>query len=784
MTTQTVYPVEHSPLETHTKLDFFKDSGEVDVQKSSSRPLEDTQPCQSDPPASTISFEVTAENVTQSTQEELVLVEDDSSSLKRSVSHGSIHSVKSEEPGTDTQANASKVKHRPVEAKEPMLERLDSKTKKEGFANNRLSEGPKPEKPFKPKSETRWGPRSGYGRREDGSDRLMRRSGPIKKPVLRDMKEEREQREEREQKKEREGDRLGNERASKIEKREQPHLPPPWPELEKNVAGGKKVVQSTPQALVCPDSPVQSVVPAVVQQPLVQQATAVVVPPVSEQPPVVQTPPPTASQVSTPQTVTELPSLTVQQAQVPQPVSTVKEEKQPEKTVSKERIVEKPIETRPVKREPGLPPRTYWKEARDRDWFPDQGYRGRGRGEYYSRGRSYRGSYGGRGRGGRGHNRDYPHYRDTRPRVEHVPSIPLRQREESETRSESSDFEVVPKRRRQRGSETDSDSEVHESASDTLLSDKDSLSKGKHPKRDEKADVKKPTKALMSFKPDNNIQGDHRTLDKSYVREEENKPKPGFLPKGEPSRRGRGGMFRRGNRDPVGRPPRPSTLRRPGYRENQWHPRPIETSKVEDGDPPRRHEHYGPILLDKRSPAKFERKFDPAAERSRRQRPTRPPRQDKPPRFRRLKEREAASKVTDTMTDTSSNVAVSNAVNEQQSTTLDVSESKTPDLSNQNSSDQANEEWETASESSDFNERRERDEKRLADPTSQVAVKAGDSTLAPKREIAKRSFSSQRPGIDRQNRRGNSGPPKSGRNFSGPRNERRNGPPARSGKRG
>lgn len=63
-------------------------------------------------------------------------------------------------------------------------------------------------------------------------------------------------------------------------------------------------------------------------------------------------------------------------------------------------------------------------------------------------------------------------------------------------------------------------------------------------------------------------------------------------------------------------------------------------------------------------------------------------------------------------------------------------------------------------------------------------MKAGDNGLPPKREIAKRSFSSQRPGVDRQNRRGNSGPPKSGRNFSGPRNERRSGPPSKSGKKG
>lgn len=66
---------------------------------------------------------------------------------------------------------------------------------------------------------------------------------------------------------------------------------------------------------------------------------------------------------------------------------------------------------------------------------------------------------------------------------------------------------------------------------------------------------------------------------------------------------------------------------------------------------------------------------------------------------------------------------------------------------------------------------------------AQTVVKIGENVLPPKREIAKRSFSSQRP-VDRQNRRGNNGPPKSGRNFSGPRNERRSGPPSKSGKRG
>lgn len=779
---QAVYSGEKSQLDSHMKTDIFKEPSEESIQKSLNRSLEDAQPCQTNVADLPIRFEATAEDVSQTSKEEPVPIEDSNHSLKRSFSHGSNQSLKSEEQGDDTHT-VSKINNRHIEPKEVVVERVDSKPKKEGFPTNRLSEGPKPEKSFKPKSETRWGPRPSYGRREEGSDRPVRRSGPIKKPILRDMKEEREQREEREQKKEREGGRLGSEKVGKTEKREQLQVPAANLEPE-NITDSKKTVQSKPQASEFADSPLEPIVTSAVQQPPVPQQAAVI-PPVSQEPPMVQSPPPVASQPPSPQAAAEPPPLTIQQPPVQQPANMAKEEKQSEKIINKERIIERPrIETRPVKREPGLPPRTYWKEARDRDWFPDQGYRGRGRGEYYSRGRSYRGSYGGRGRGGRGYNREYPHYRDNKPRVEHVPSGPLRQREESETRSESSDFEVVPKRRRQRGSETDSDSEVHESASDTLPSDKESLSKSKHPKGEEKPEVKKPVKPLLSFKPENNVRGENKVIDKSYGREEENKPKPGFLPKGEPSRRGRGGMFRRGGRDPVGRPPRPSTLRRPGYRETQWNPRQTEATKVEDGESQQRHEHYGSVPLDKRPPAKFERKFDPARERPRRQRPARPPRQDKPPRFRRLKEREAASKVNEATTSSSSSAAMSSVVNEQPSTALDVSGSKTPDLSNQNSSDQANEEWETASESSDFNERRERDEKKLADVPAQVTVKTGELTQTPKREIAKRSFSSQRPGIDRQNRRGNSGPSKSGRNFSGPRNERRSGPPPRSGKRG
>ncbi|XP_028344378.1 protein PRRC2C isoform X15 [Physeter macrocephalus] len=738
------YPVEHSQLEAHPKADFVRESSETEVQKFLSRSVEDIRPHHTDTNNQPACFDV-PDQKTVSTQEERISAGESQPARKRSVSHGSNHTQKSEEQRNEPSASIPKVTSRCIDSKEP-AERPEEKPKKEGFI--RSSEGPKPEKLYKSKSETRWGPRPSSSRREEGNDRPVRRSGPIKKPILRDMKEEREQRKEKEGEK---GEKV-TEKMAKPEKTEKKEpLPPPPP----------PVAPLQPQSVPLPPQPEPEKFPSVETSP----STLVQKPPQDTEKPL--------EPVSSVEV--EPAAKTVNQQTVTAP--TVKEEKQPEKVISKDLVTERSRpDLRPTaKKESTLPPRAYWKEARDRDWFPDQGYRGRGRGEYYSRGRSYRGSYGGRGRGGRGHTRDYPQYRDSKPRAEHVPPGPLRQREESETRSESSDFEVVPKRRRQRGSETDTDSEIHESASD-----KDSLSKGKLPKREERSENKKPVKPPSSFKPENHVRIDSRPLEKPFVRDDD-KSKPGFLPKGEPTRRGRGGTFRRGGRDPGGRPSRPSTLRRPAYRDNQWNPRQVEAPKPDDGEPPRRHEQFIPMPADKRPP-KFERKFDPARERPRRQRPTRPPRQDKPPRFRRLREREAASKTNEVAVPT--NGTVSNVVQEPVNTAGDVSGNKTPDLSNQNSSDQANEEWETASESSDFNERRERDEKKNADLNAQVVVKAGENVLPPKREIAKRSFSSQRPGIDRQNRRGNNGPPKSGRNFSGPRNERRSGPPSKSGKRG
>lgn len=740
------YPVEHSRPEPRPKADFAREPSETEVQKFLSRSVEDIRPHPTDSSSQPACFDILDQKTATAPHEERPAAGESQPARKRSVSHGSNHPQKSEEQRSEPPASIPKVTSRCIEPKEP-ADRSEDKPKKDGFI--RSSEGPKPEKLYKSKSETRWGPRPSSNRREEGSDRPVRRSGPIKKPILRDMKEEREQR------KEKEGEK-GEKATEKVVKAEKTEKKDPVPAPPAAAAPAQAQAQPAPPAPPPePKEPPSTETAAVAQKP----------PQDPEKPPE-----PAGGAAGGAEAEPAARTAPPQAATAP----AVKEEAPPEKAASKDAGPERP---RPdpraaVRKESAPPARPYWKDARERDWFPEQGYRGRGRGEYYSRGRSYRGSYGGRGRGGRGHARDHPQYRerDGKPRAERAPAGPPRPREESETRSESSDFEVVPKRRRQRGSETDTDSEVHESASD-----KDSLSKGKLPKREERPEPRRPAKPAPAARPELPVRAD-----RPFARDDE-RGRAAFPPRGEPTRRGRGGTFRRGGRDPAGRPSRAAGLRRPAYRDGPWGARPPDAPKPDDAEPARRHEPFAPLAADKRPP-KFERKFDPARERPRRQRPTRPPRQDKPPRFRRLREREAACRGGDAAAPAGG--AGGAAAQEPAPGAGDAPGDKTPDLSNQNSSDQANEEWETASESSDFNERRERDEKKNADLSAQAAAKAGDSGSPPKRDVAKRSFSSQRPGVDRQNRRGNGGPPKPGRNFSGPRSDRRSGPPPKGGKRG
>uniref|UniRef100_A0A672Q0D5 Proline rich coiled-coil 2C n=1 Tax=Sinocyclocheilus grahami TaxID=75366 RepID=A0A672Q0D5_SINGR len=695
-----VYPRDHSPLEPRSKSDFFRDSSE---NLSSFSHVSEEVPCllQTDRAPVIPSFEPEEANLSGADEVEAI----GQAVLKLSISQGSSHSLKLEEPRFEGLTIAQKTLDFP-----DTVERLEGKSRKEPFGQgsviNSRSTPPvandgmhKTDKltlpaPSKQKSEMRWGSRgSGSGRREGpGGERPVRRSGPIKKPV-----------------------------REKEEKHER------WERSKKEGAAPKGV---TSAAVAASDGP----------KPSGDGKKIVVEPEVG---------------VATGGTKSRDLQTTAC------PTAACLTEDKPDKPPSNGKRPEPKL---PSRKESNLPPRAYQRERdveREKDWPSD--FKGRGRGEYYSRGRSYRGSYGGRGRGSRGRSRgDYP-YREPRSRLD-LPlnatgSASFRCREESETRSESSDFEVLPKRRRRRGSDTDSESEGRESASDTGASDREPSSKPSRPLCRELPESRS-SKSTSGFAAGN-------LSEKPGSRDEDGRPKPGFLLKGEATRRGKGGFHSRrgGSRERGGH--RSAPFRRAPVKEaSQWPSKPMETFWPEeaetsrtDGTPSeRRHIKY--------DNKKIGEGGQNIRERPRRPRAARPPRQDKPPRFRRLKEREAA--VTG------------------------------PSLTPDNSSDQANEEWETASESSDFNERREREDKKQLEaavtyttttsssmptqisggqsksPTESVAISKREIT-----SVAKRSFSSQRP-VDRQNRRGNSGP-KMGRGYPAGKSERRGGSGAKSG---
>ncbi|KAM6921826.1 LOW QUALITY PROTEIN: protein PRRC2C [Xenentodon cancila] len=791
-----IYAQDHSALDSR-KNNFFRDPSES--LSSFTQGSEDVSgPLDRVPVSSTFNPE---ESGLPSGESEAL----GQAMLQRSLSQGSSHSLKLDEPRFDGLSLATKS----LELKDTG-ELGDDKPQNELYSQAAVTSNRatppvdglhKQEKlplpaPSKQKAELRWGGRSGVGRREGpGVERPVRRSGPIKKPVLRDMKEEREQREEREKR---------HERGEKGDRSKKDQSPKVISTAAAVTEGSRPQGESKREITEADEAP------------------------------------------------------TAQRARESQPSSGVptssSQEEKAEKLTSNDKHPEPKL---PSRKESNLPPRVYRREERERErdrekeldkdrereWPSESNFKGRGRGEYYSRGRSYRGTYSGRARGSRGRSRaEYP-YREPRLRSD-LPSgaAAFRNREESETRSESSDFEVIPKRRRRRGSDTDSESEGgRESASDTGPSDREPSTKPNRPLRRELPGEARSVSHKPGFGPP------HMGEKVGSRGDDESRPKPGFLPKGEPSRRGRGGLYSRrgGTRERGG--PRSAPLRRPTARESssQWPSKPMETFRPEDAESVR----YDNPPPDRR-PSKSEgKKFGEGApqssrERPRRSRPARPPRQDKPPRFRRLKEREAAVFASgETVTSSSVSLPAVPAASVPSSTSAPVSISptmsrapgtplavpaeaaaaiptsdqaspleasfpetssptitavgtKSPDLSNQNSSDQANEEWETASESSDFNERREREERKGAleaanEATPSAPVPAppqcsltlnktsAEGGVTPRREgsqAAKRSFSSQRP-AERQNRRGNSGA-KPGRSYAGGKGERRGGPKA------
>lgn len=512
-----------------------------------------------------------------------------------------------------------------------------------------------------------------------------------------------------------------------------------------------------------------------------------------------------------------------------------------------------------------------------------RGNRGRG-GEFYGRGRGYRGTYtasagpggGNRGRMGGRSGRDYrstvagghhqeskgegPGGRHGQDRSQHNPA---RARNRSETRSEGSEYEEIPKRRRERGSETGSES----GASDLGHSDKE--------------DTQKPNTKSGS---DNTNTTASSNMPSAPPRGSQARV---FTPRGVPSRRGRGGGSGGGNSyrgsgnsggtagghrgapnsaAHAGSSKPPNSVRKQQAPAQTSGPKDLgrgghggeKKDKIADGiqvqsqgsNPPQPSlsaatpatqsaTENGSMVTQQAGsnststsggpnsvPLSTNRGFPPNGF-------ERPPRrrrhgrsqhqQDKPPRFRRLKERENAARINGGVgvigggrpsspslnsVQDSNGVPISapmtgNAQNANHSTTQTTNSNsggghlgnanshhhhhysqgntgpahpqhhhshgaKSPDFNNQNS-DQANEEWETASESSDFTEFRDREGggKSYSSHHHHHLGRGGPGSVGAgvvEREMAgkepsanKRSFSSQRPGMERQNRRVNVG---------------------------
>ncbi|KAJ8273787.1 hypothetical protein GJAV_G00105520 [Gymnothorax javanicus] len=489
---------------------------------------------------------------------------------------------------------------------------------------------------------------------------------------------------------------------------------------------------------------------------------------------------------------------------------------------------------------------------------------GRGRGEFYGRGRGYRGSYAGSGgairaraaqggRSGRDYrpssgapgggyhgNQDFTFKGDVgggggrggRDRQGQSGGKPnpgrARPRNRSETRSEGSEGyeeeEVPERRRRQRGSET--------TGSESATSDH------AHSDREDKKQQRGKNGGGSGTETANNTPAPPHRVGQARI----------FTPRGVPSRRGRGGGgggVGGGHRSGPGastpssssqgwgsrsgaparrqqqqQPPSAKDPSRGGERKdkagdsanqsaNSAHHTaqapPTTTTGTENGGsgPPPTATESVPNSAPGVNPAFPHRGIERPPRRRRHGRSQH--QQDKPPRFRRLKERENAARINGVTvapatgpqtTDGPANAATNHNQTPSGGTngTAHVNSivhsnphhhhppqaqphhhnhsgpaggAKSPDqVSNQNS-DQANEEWETASESSDFAEYRpERDAGgggrgvggRSYPPHHHHSSGRGGGGGGGDKEMKdsaanKRSFASQRPGMERQNRR-------------------------------
>uniref|UniRef100_A0A8C9W5U0 Proline rich coiled-coil 2B n=1 Tax=Scleropages formosus TaxID=113540 RepID=A0A8C9W5U0_SCLFO len=352
-----------------------------------------------------------------------------------------------------------------------------------------------------------------------------------------------------------------------------------------------------------------------------------------------------------------------------------------------------------------------------------------------SRGRIFREltSRGG-GRGGRGENLTGGGYNSSQragrthglrefDKTDDVPRGKTRRRNVSETLSETSEYEELPKRRRQKGSEN-GEAVCTEPGAPRKVDSRDSWRSNKV-YADEQASIEdsqdKPRSARgfgRSLPP--------RLTNSGYSRN--------FGTRETSMWRGKGGQFCSIPVHANGYGPGSEGFsRRPPERENIRYAQKFSGSFVENV-----HEDRGDgeDYLDSESPD-----YHPPRRR-------RPPRQDKPPRFRRLRlDRESAGQ-WDSVENLNGDLDIpwpgrSRGGEECPSGRLSVGRSRQDQI----------EGWESVSENSDLNEKRE---KHGMLSQSDMSFDPGhcEPCCGEKRELSKRSFSSQRPLVDRQNRKG------------------------------
>uniref|UniRef100_A0A452HNF4 BAT2 N-terminal domain-containing protein n=1 Tax=Gopherus agassizii TaxID=38772 RepID=A0A452HNF4_9SAUR len=412
------------------------------------------------------------------------------------------------------------------------------------------------------------------------------------------------------------------------------------------------------------------------------------------------------------------------------------EKSQEEEEEEEEEKAERAWENKLSRESNDLPPtkRNNWIFIDEEQAFGGRGQgRGRGRGfrEFTFRGRgtavSGRGVYNNqrssRGRGLREFNQ-----------LEDFPRGKPRRRIASETHSEGSEYEELPKRRRQRGSENSNESSLLEREESDL----------------KKGDFKD------SWRSNKIYSDDHSSLDAKMRA-------PRAFGRSLPPRLSNSGYGRRGF---MAKEPSQWQGRSGGTTWQEYsHCPPSDTFGIRrQSDRDYIQDSYKHVdsftgrgfeenHIDNRRPL-FQEDYTADQENieNRPFRRRRPPRQDKPPRFRRLRqERESVGQWNPEEGGTS----LLPSQWRPKLTSVEkngVSGRRSPELSYQNSSDHANEEWETASESSDFSERRERRDGVL-ESEAQLDGGLASGSLGEKRELAKRSFSSQRPLVDRQSRK-------------------------------